>query len=420
MTSKNPRRLALLTDLLSGFTTPEDASSVEIEIALWITVTAEQQQRKRSIVRRDLILQNGYRGAGAQTRFATDIFTALSGQPEALLSVLREGDREVVLAALPHGDFAPVVVEPEAPVAVAPVEETPATVVEDGPVFIEITLTAHWFELQIAERGLINRLAAMLRKRDAHADMDDLRSDAGLWLATWGQRGTFDAVIEEKGSVPFSWLCRALERKRTSGIYKGAQDALARQRGARTQHEINQRVELGISDYVAPESLAAGDLDVVSSVDEDGDRTYDFICDEPTPEDLVEDLHDREFMIATGREIVASAYRDAKERYTAVYDALINGAGTDEIATLDGCARSRAMALKSKVRIALREGAQTREDAAQTLQLLRMEPWSTKTEIKDELRLDIPRLNRALALLDSSGSLRAGWGDTFAAIIDDE
>jgi hypothetical protein len=420
MTSKNPRRLALLTDLLSGFTTPEDASSVETEIALWIGVTAEEQQRKRSIVRRDLILQNGYKGAGAQTRFAADVFTALTGQPEALLAVLRDGDREVVLAALPHGDFAPVVVEPDAPV----VEETPAP----APVVEQVvrptpapaaTLTEQWFTIQMHERGLINRLAAMLRKRDGHADMDELRSETGLWLATWGQKGTFDAVIEEKGSVPFSWLCRALERKRTSGIYKGAQDALARQRGARTQHEINQRVELGISDYVAPESLAAGVLDVVTSVDEDGDRTYDFVCDEPTPEDLVEDLHDREFMIATGREIIASAYRDAKERYTAVYDALINGASTDEIATLDGCAHSRAMALKSKVRSALREGAQTREDAAQTLRLLRMEPWSTKTEIKTELRMDMPRLNRALALLDGSGMLRAGWGDTFAATIDE-
>ena len=260
----------------------------------------------------------------------------------------------------------------------------------------------------------------MLRKRDLRADMDDLRSDIGLWLAIWGQKGTFDAVIEEKGSVPFSWLCRALERKRTSSTYKSAQDALARQRGARTQHEINQRVELGINDYVAPDSLVAGGMDVVSTVDDHGTMTHEIVCPDASPEDQVEDLHDREFMVAVGREIIASAYRDAKERYTAVYDALINGADTDEIAALDGCARSRAMALKSKVRTALREGAQTREDAAQIVRLLRMEPWSTKAEIKAELRMDMPRLNRALALLDSSGSLRAGWGDTFAAVVDDE
>ena len=439
MSIKTPRRLALLTDLIGGFISPpEDAPSVEREISLWITVTAGQQDRKRSIVRRDLILQNGYQGAGAQTRFAADILAALNGNPEALLSALREGDREFVLAALSLPVEAPVtIVEPEAPVAAVPVAavpvEAPVVVVEAPVVVVEeqkaaptpvpvppTTATAQWLEIQIAECGLVSRLAAMLRKRDKHADMDDLRSDAGLWLATWGQKGTFDAVIEEKGSVPFSWLCRALERKRTSGTYKSAQDALARQRGARTQHEINQRVELGICDYVAPDSLAAGGLDVVSTVDEDGDMTYDFVCDEASPEDQVEDLHDREFMIAAGREIVASAYRDAKVRYTAVYDALINGAGTDDIAALDGCARNRAAALKSKVRLALREGAQTRQDASQTLRLLRMEPWSTKTEIKTELRMDMPRLNRALAMLDGGGMLRTGWGDTFAAVIEDE
>ena len=214
MSIKTPRRLALLTDLIGGFISPpEDAPSVEREISLWITVTAGQQDRKRSIVRRDLILQNGYQGAGAQTRFAADILAALNGNPEALLSALREGDREFVLAALSLPVEAPVtIVGPEAPVAAVPVAavpvEAPVVVVEAPVVVVEeqkaaptpvpvppTTATAQWLEIQIAECGLVSRLAAMLRKRDKRADMDDLRSDAGLWLATWGQKGTFDAVI---------------------------------------------------------------------------------------------------------------------------------------------------------------------------------------------------------------------------------
>ncbi len=425
MPSKTPRRLALLSNLIGGFTTtPEDATSVERETSLWITITAEEQGRKRSLVRRDLVLQNGYKGAGAQVRLATDLLAALQGQPEALLAVLRDGDREIILAALSSVGVAP---QPASvcPVEEAPVEEAPV-VVEEAPAPVPArpappvqTPTQQWFSVQIAEHGLINRLAAMLRKRDSHADMDDLRSDAGLWLATWGQKGSFDAVIEEKGAVPFSWLCRALERKRTSGIYKSAQDALARQRGARTQHEINQRVELGISDYVAPESLVSGDIEVISLVDEDGDLSREYVCPQPSPEDEAADNLDREEMVRVGREIVASAFRGAVERYTAVYDAMIAGCDTDEIAQMDGCTRSRAMANKSKIRAALRQGVQTREDAKTTMTILRKDPWSTKTEIKDALRTDMPRLNRALAYLSSNGKIREGWGDTFAAAEDE-
>ena len=430
MPSKNPRRLALLTNLIGGFTTtPEDATSVEREISLWITATAVEEARKRCLVRRDLVLQNGYRGAGAQMRLATDLVAALNGNPSALLAVLREGDREIVLAALGADPTteAPAIEEPKAAPVKEPKAKKPAPVKKAAPKKAApkkaapvATATQQWLAVQIAEHGLINRLAAMLRKRDGHADMDDLRSDAGLWLATWGQKGTFDAVIEEKGSVPFSWLCRALERKRTSSIYKSAQDALARQRGARTQHEINQRVELGSLDYVAPESLLAGDIEVITHKDEDGDVSREYVCPEPSPEDKAADNLDRDEMVRVGREIVASAFRGAVERYTAVYDAMIAGCDTDEIAEMDGCTRSRALANKSKIRAALRQGVQTREDAKVTMAILRTDPWSTKAEIKDALRTDMPRLNRALAYLSSQDMIREGWGDTFAAAVDDE
>lgn len=415
-----PRRIALLTNLISGFTaTPEDDASVEREISVWITATAEEQGRKRSIVRRDLVLQNGYKGAGAQTRFASDLLAALRGQPEALLGTLREGDRDLILDVLPesHTDapVEPVVVEPVVETAPEPVvEEAPVEAPAPAPVPTTTTPTQEWLTVQITEHGLIKRLATMLAKRDVHADYDDLCSDAGLWLATWGQKGTFDAVIKEKGSVPFSWLCRALERKRTSSIYKSAQDALARQRGARTQHEINQRIELGMADYVAPESLVAGDMQVVSREDDDGDLSHDFVDPRMTPEEEAADNLDREEMVRVGREIVASAFRGAVERYTAVYDAMIAGASTDEIAEMDGCTRTRAMTNRSKVRAALREGIQTRDDAQGTLALLRMEPWSTKSEIQRALRMDRPRLERCLAYLNSHGLIREGWGETVA------
>ena len=426
MSSKTtPRRLALLTNLISGFTaTPEDDASVEREISVWITATAEEQGRKRSIVRRDLVLQNGFKGAGAQTRFASALLAALRGQPETLLATLREGDREIVLDVLPESntDATPVETTPqpvEPVVEEAPVEapvEAPAPPVK-APAPAHTTLTQEWLAVQIAEHGLIKRLAAMLAKRDVHADFDDLRSDAGLWLATWGQKGTFDAVIKEKGAVPFSWLCRALERKRTSSIYKSAQDALARQRGARTQHEINQRIELGQEDYVAPESLVAGDIEVIRMKPDEGDLVVEHVLVDPgmTPEDEVATHLDREEMVRVGREIVASAFRGAVERYTAVYDAMIAGASAEEIADMDGCSTTRAITNRSKVRAALREGIQTRDDAQNTLALLRMEPWSTKKEIKKALRMDQPRLDRCLAYLDSEGLVRKGWGDTFVA-----
>ena len=425
MSTKISRRLSYLTTLIAGFTAaPEDASSVERETSIWITITAEATSRKRSIVRRDLVLQNGYKGAGAQTRFATDLYAALTGQPEALLSVLREGDRDLVLGSLPSyaaSEVAEVTTETEDAPEVAP--EAPVVEPVAAPV-VEETATRIWVDQQSNEAGLVNRIAAVLKKRDIGTDIDEIRSDVGLWLGEWGSKGTFDEVIAEKGSIPFSWLVRAVERKRTSATYRDAQDALARNRGARTQHEINQRVELGLDDYRAPESLACGELEVISTKGEDksGDTSWshEFVSPEASPEDLVQEYCDRDHVIAEGREIVAAAYRGAVERYTAVYDALIEGGTTEDIVQIDGCNESRAITLKSKVRSALREGVTTTGDARATLYLLRIEPFSTKDEIKDHLRsasgkaVDDPRWNRMMAYLRSHALIKEGWGDTFA------
>jgi len=444
MPTKTPRRLSLLVNLIASFTdTPEDVTSVESQVSLWITATAEEQGRKRSIVRRDLVLQNGYRGAGAQTRFATDLLAALRGQPEALMLTLREGDRDVVATALPTDYVPPASVEAapapapvveEAPVEVeeapeAPVEETVEVEEAPAPAPAPAPLTASriWLDRQCNESGLIKRIAAVLAKRDKATDFDDICSDVGEWLAVWGNKGTFDTILEEKGTVPFSWLVRAVERKRTSTTYKTAQDALARQRGARTQHEINKRVELGSDDYVAPESLVAGDPRVVwQRGDDEQEWSHVIVDDAPTPEDALGDAQEWDHMVAEGREIIKAAYRGAVERYTAVYDALMEGAETEEIRVLDTriqgveCSEGRATTLKSKIRAALREGATTRDDVEATLALLRAEPWSTKGEIKDHLRdesgtvVDEPRWNRLLAYLESHSLVKAGWGDTYA------
>lgn len=430
-----PRRLALLTNLISGFTaTPEDDASVEREISVWITATAEEQGRKRSIVRRDLVLQNGFKGAGAQTRFASALLSALRGQPDTLLAALREGDREIVLDVLPESDTDTAPVEAAQPVEPV-VEAAPEPVVEEAPVEAPAapvkaapptsTPTRIWLERQCKEAGLVNRIAAVLKKRDRGTDFDEICSDVGLWLGEWGSKGTFDSVLDEKGSIPFSWLVRAVERKRTSTTYKEAQDALARRRGARTQHEINQRLELGVADYVAPDSLqSSGDLQVIYTKDEDKSGgaawSHEIVTPETSPEDMVQQYLDRDHEVAEGREVVAAAYRGAVERYTAVYDALIDGASTEEIAIMDGCPESRAVALASKVRAALRAGGQTRDDARHTVTLLDEEPWSTKGEIKEHLRdktgtvVDNPRWQRLVAYLSSHDLIKEGWGDTYA------
>ena len=405
-----PRRLSLLLSLIADFTSvPEDATSVEREIAIWLTATAKVTGLKRAVVRRDLVLQNGYKGAGAQARLAADLHAALSGSPDAFLAVMRAADRDAVAAGLRRvwtsEDVAVETLVVEAPV----VKETPPT-----------TLTEEWLAVEINDKGLVQRLAAMLRRRDTQADHEDLISDAGMWLAVWGRKGTFDTVIKETGRVPFSWLCRALERKRTSAIYKQARNPLYRLRGARTQHEINLRLELDDDDYTAPESQCAGALDVVTTYSEKGEATHEIVCPSQSPEDNTIEAMDRDHVIAEGREIVAAAYRGAVERYTAVYDALIEGGTTEDIVQIDGCNESRAITLKSKVRSALREGVTTTGDARATLYLLRIEPFSTKDEIKDHLRsasgkaVDDPRWNRMMAYLRSHALIKEGWGDTFA------
>jgi hypothetical protein len=407
-----PRRLSLLLSLIADFTSvPEDSASVEREIAIWLSATAKVTGLKRAVVRRDLVLQNGYKGAGAQTRLAADVHAALSGNPDALLAAMRAADRDAVAAGLRRvwvkGDVvvAPLAVEPPAEKAAAPVPTT--------------TLTSEWLAAEINDKGLIQRLATMLRRRDKMADHEDLISDAGLWLATWGQRGTFDTVIEEKGHVPFSWLCRALERKRTSAIYKQARNPLYRLRGARTQHEINLRLENDDDDYAAPESQCAGDHDVVTTYSETGEAAHEVVCPAPSPEDYAGVSLDRDHVVSEGREIVAAAYRGAVERYTAVYDALIAGASTEDIMALDGCEEKRAQHLASKVRGALREGAVTVENAEEILRLLSMEPWSTRGEIQTELRIDAPKFNRAISYLQNHALVQEGTDSTFAILDDD-
>lgn len=419
------KRLHYLCDLISFLSTQShtDANGVASAISDWMTATANARNIKRAIVRRDVIRQNGYSGTGAQMRFAADLYAALNGSPNALFAVLRPADREVIGSRLADPTVvveAPVEapepvevvetastpeVEPEAPV------EAPEPPVEE-PVAPVRTASRIWIEKQIQQQALISRLTAVLSRRDPMADREDIESDVGYWLAEWAERGAFDKVLAEKERVPFSWLVRAIERKGHSARYQKGSEPLTRMRGARTEHEINQRVMLGDSQWVHEETLASGGWSCAPVYDDSDNYVGEEVVDRSSlADERLDEERTNHNVRAFGREVIRARYRGNADRYLRVYEMLLDGATTAEVAEADGCSHVRASALRYRVRTALKESGELISHSEQIISLLRKEGSMDEVMLKEALRTTLPTARLALTFLTNTDRVFSvqGW-----------
>jgi len=375
--------LLSLLDLIHG-ASPQTPSEVESLVAAGITDLAKATARKRSIVRRDSVNQNGYRGTGSQALLCADLWSALQGDAAGLLSHLRSDDHETVTTHLSS------LVDEAAPLT-----------------------SSEWLEAQLRDRALDRRLAALLSRDYPSEDYAECLSLTGLWIAKWAAGGTFDKALAEKGTVSLSTLYKFLKRKHFSSVFVRGAEPLARMRGARTQHEIRVRVETESPEYVCQRANQGTEWEVAYEGDED-DLHEVIISRSPSPEDMLILTDEDTIQTTGGRALVRAAHRGAAERYQRVYDALIAGATRDEIAASEGVSTLRAAHLAGRVRKSLRDGPVTVGNAERILRLVADEPWSTREEIQSDLRLDAADTRRAIAYLCEQGLLDEAPGESYA------
>ena len=372
-----------LINLIHG-ASPQTPSEVETLVAAGITELAKTTGRKRSIIRRDTVRQNGYRGSGSQALLCADLWSALQGEQAPLVSRLRSGDHEAVLAHI---------------TSLAPAPLT----------------SSEWLEKQVRDRALDRRLAALLKRDYPSEDYAECLSLAGLWIAKWAVSGAFDKALSERGTVSVGTLYKFLKRKHFSSVFVRGAEPLARMRGARTQHEIRVRVETGASEYVCQRANQATDWEVAYE-GSDEDLQEIIISPTPNPEEVLLMSDEETTEINGGRALIRAGHRGAADRYQRVFDALIGGATRDEIALKEGVSVLRASHLAGRVRKTLREGPVTVGNAQRILRLVAEEPWSTRDEIQADLRLDAVETRRALAYLCEQGILDEATGESYAVV----
>jgi len=377
-----PKRLSYLLSVLSLASQSADRDTPQI-IRDFIASETAQSGKRRSIIRRDLILQNGYRGAGAQATFAVDLKAALEGDASSLLSHLHERDRATVVEAIPS--------------------PTPTLT------------TAVWLEEQCRERNLHIRLAASLKRDFPAEEYVECLSFAGLWVAKWSAAGAFDKVLAAEGTVRFGVMMTFLKRKHYSAIFVRGAEPLHRLRGARTQHEIRMRAETG-GDFLCADATASSEWETAWEGDSDeGTVAEVVVAREPSPEEQLAGAEDAAALRRAGASLVRAAHRGAPDRYGRVYDAVMEGASREEIAQLEGVSELRAGHLTGKVRKSIREGEITVEIASKILHHVAKEPWSTRQEIQHDLSVSAVLVRRAIAFLLEQGLLRqAGDTDSYA------
>lgn len=373
-------------------------------VAEGIIKQAEQSGVNKSIVRRDVVFQNGY---ASQDDLGFDVWDALHGKSEGLLSHVRVKDTEVVESRL--RDFAPLFAEPDAPSG-----DKGDPVAEVRPI-----TSAEWLDTMIREKSLIQRLTKVLMLKAPREDREEHLSLVGYWIAKWGHDGTFDKVLAEKGKVPFSVLCQWIKQKHTSSLSMRGQEPLHRMRGARTQKEIELRREADDGQDHKIESSVASALmwdTAVQCLDDDSEGTNWTVevIDPHTPDSLVSETHDNKVYEDEGRRLVSASYRNAADRYTRIFDQLISGADRNEIAKTEGVSPQRAGQLSQRVREALRNGPETREIAGRILTMLADEPYSTREEIQHDLRIDFQRFARAIAYLANQDLVISTPDDCYA------
>jgi hypothetical protein len=248
--------------------------------------------------------------------------------------------------------------------------------------------TAEWFEVQIRDKRLDHRCAALMKRNHKMEGIENLLSHVHLWFSIWSTQGYCDDKIAEGKPPTMSTLVKWLEHKWAHAEYRRAKDALNRETGKRTQTELRRRYEEGLDDFTAPESheVDPSARKVAWTInDDDGDGknwSHEVVDHEVDPIELL--LHEDQKGLA--RDVISILRSKNPERYVRMFDHWIEGRSKEETAEIEGCSELRVSHLFQRVRDDLRKAPVMVEVALKVLALVGDEPWSTKDEINKEIR----------------------------------
>jgi hypothetical protein len=357
---KDPNRTRCVLSLLADLDT---AADLEGQIRDWISHRCTETGQPRSRVGRDLIHRNGYSGIAD---LAEALKAALSGDLSKVLSHTRLQDQEEVRTALEA-----LTSDPAAPTS------------------------KEWCEPRINK---ILGCVVSAHVARTGTDYSETLGQAGEWLTLMMARGYFDALLSDIGTVPKTILRNSFLHFTTKARQRSAQDALHRDRGARTATEITRRRSSGQEDYImhGAEQIPVHGHKAISHKEADSGRiTYEFVSAQKSAEDHLL----REERIKEAERLISARHRGSADRYCHVFRLMSKGLDKREIAVQLGVAECRASTLMSRVRKALQSGEVTRRQADRVLRMV-AEGVTDRDMQQKALRIDRPEMRKILAYLD--------------------
>ncbi|MGY8805769.1 MAG: hypothetical protein ACKVK6_16230, partial [bacterium] len=358
------KRIASLSCILSLTfqSKPQTTAEHETLISDWLHETSTNRGISRHTLRRDLIYSNGYKGTGATQAFASDVWDAVLGEPRNLLTQIKARKDEPALRDL-----------------LDTFTTAPMT-------------SAEWIEQHVRENDLDGHLTNIL-KRKSYEEYAEIRSFVGLWLATWGHRGTFDEVIAKHGFVRIGILVRFLKGKLRSDRYQRGCEPIHRMYGARTEHEIKMRQEMGDSDYISKNAENVSGLPsdgvYIFRSDEGDEPKAHFVFTSPqnTEINLIHQK-EKEQRLKAFKTQLRKAHPKAHERYLRIFDRMVEGQNRTDIAAEEGISTKRAGVLTGEIRAELRKGMLDRGQASKVLALVEHSPRMTREDTEEDTTVD--------------------------------
>jgi len=272
-------------------------------------------------------------------------------------------------------------------------------------------LTRDWIDHHLVHHDLQRRIAYSVKKKWVREDIDEINSWAGLVLAHWRDSDALACYVRA-GTLTVNRMKRWCKLRYQNVLFSRGCEPVHRNEGYRSEVEYLASRDAGLCPSTMSETAlqsSGDDWQEVVFFEDDAGRSplgSEIVDLDPTPEDRVEFAHDAEAALVEGRRLIVATFRDATPRYLRVFDYLyVDGLDRAEIAEKEGCTTQRVSQLSTRVRNALRDGRVIRDDAKRILSYLsgqqnQSADWSS---IKEDLRIDKPRLNRAVAYLRQTG-----------------
>jgi hypothetical protein len=294
----------------------------------------------------------------------------------------------------------------------APVSELPLVEEKAAPKRAPENLTRPWMQ-EAVRGGLHLRIARSIKKKFPTEDIDDLTSEVGELMLTWGERGLCDTFLRNNKPPSLSILAVWAEQKIRQRVYHDGTDALHREfRGLRTQTEIRKRKQLCMEDLILEQGLKA-DPDALKTVWVIQDEKPQVVIVAPEPAEVPQD---ESCKLSLAREFIQAKRKRSPERFARVFDHIKAGTPKAEVALIEGCSELTVSHLFQKVRGDLKEGSQFLGVALLLLRKISEEPFSTLQEIQEEnSNLEPRKIEQALEVLLKGEFISEKQGRSFLA-----